>query len=90
MKKQYLKEFLAETAAAAGGFSTTEERKPDKASKKRPRSNEEDDECATERPKYLRKCTDLWRDACRTANDMYDRELPSLEEASHLFGYSAV
>ena len=88
MKKQYLKKFLAETAAAAAGLSAADEPMPEKASKKRPRTSE--DESVTHRPKYLRKCTTIWRDACRTANDLYDDELPSLEEASNLFGFSAV
>jgi hypothetical protein len=87
MKKQYLKKFLAETAAAAAGLTTADE--PQKASMKRSRSSEED-EVATKRPKYLRQSPPLWRDACRSASNIYDRELPSLEEASHLFGYSAV
>jgi len=86
MKKQYLKKFLAETAAAVAGITSASE-EPRKASKKRSRSNE-DEEIATNRPKFLRKSTPLWRDACRSAGDIYDRELPSLEEASHLFGYS--
>ena len=53
------------------------------------RSREDEEEVVTNRPKYLRKSTPLWRDACRSAGDIYDRELPSLEEASHLFGYAS-
>ena len=86
MKKQYLKKFLAETAAAVAGIETTEEPQKTPSSKKRSRENEE---VVTNRPKYLRKSTPLWRDACRSAGDIYDRELPSLEEASHLFGYAS-
>lgn len=86
MKKQYLKKFLAETAAAAAGIVPAEEEASEAASKKRAR--EEEDEPETNRPKYLRRSPPIWRDACRSADNIYDRELPSLEEASHLFGYS--
>lgn len=56
-----------------------------KASKKRAR---EEDENVAFRPKYLRQSLPTWRDACRSAENVYDRELPSLEEASHLFGFA--
>ena len=29
-----------------------------------------------------------WRDACRKARHLYDESLPTLEEATHLFGYA--
>jgi hypothetical protein len=85
MKKQYLEMFLSETAAGAAGITPVDDRQA--ASKKRDRSSQ-DDEVVSRRPKYLRQSPPLWRDVCRTANDIYDRELPSIEEASHLFGYS--
>jgi Homeobox KN domain len=41
------------------------------------------------RPKYRRFSIDIWKEACQTANDVYDdQELPSLEEATRLFGYA--
>lgn len=89
MKKQYLKKFLSETAAAAAGIIPADV-ECQAASKKRGRSSQDDDEVVSRRPKYLRQSPPLWRDVCRSANDIYDRELPSIEEASHLFGYSTV
>ena len=40
------------------------------------------------RKKYRRVSLDLWIDACRNAPHNNDESLPSLEEASRLFGYS--
>ena len=41
------------------------------------------------RPKYRRHSIDIWKEACQTANHVYDdQELPSLEEATRLFGYA--
>jgi hypothetical protein len=40
------------------------------------------------RPKYRRQSIDVWKEACQTANNVYDNELPSLEEATRLFGYA--
>jgi Homeobox KN domain len=41
------------------------------------------------RPKYRRRSIDIWKEACQTANHVYDDdELPSLEEATRLFGYA--
>jgi hypothetical protein len=40
------------------------------------------------RKKYRRVSLDLWIDACRNAPHNSDESLPSLEEASRLFGYS--
>lgn len=42
----------------------------------------------TPRPKYRRRSFELWKEACVTADHVYDHDLPSLEEASLLFGYS--
>jgi Homeobox KN domain len=41
------------------------------------------------RPKYRRHSIDVWKEACQTANHVYDDELPSLEEATRLFGYAS-
>jgi hypothetical protein len=78
--------FMGETAASVAGLPTSS-KPPQEVTRKRPSSTEAD-EAYTHRPKFLRKCTSTWRDACRVAADGYDRELPSLEEASHLFGYA--
>ena len=40
------------------------------------------------RPKYRRISLDTWKSACMKACDGYDESLPSLEEASRLFGYN--
>ena len=45
-------------------------------------------ENVTPRPKYRRVSLDMWRSACKTAGDTYDESLPSLEEATQLFGYN--
>jgi hypothetical protein len=74
-----------ETAGAVPGLPTAPE--TPQVPRKRSRIIEAD-EAEIHRPKYLRKCTNTWRDACRTASDGYDCDLPSLDEASHLFGYS--
>lgn len=41
----------------------------------------------TPRKKFRRISLGLWRDACQNANHAYDEGLPSLEEATQLFGY---
>ena len=76
---------MGETTGAVSGLEYAP--KTQEVSRKRSRTIEPD-EAEVHRPKYLRKCTNTWRDACRTATDGYDCELPSLDEASHLFGYS--
>lgn len=41
------------------------------------------------RPKFRRVSVQLWKDACKSA-PCYDHEtLPTLEEASQLFGFAA-
>ena len=42
----------------------------------------------TPRSKYSRKNVDLWRLACSSSAGLHDENLPSLEEATLLFGYS--
>lgn len=39
------------------------------------------------RPKYRRISIDTWKDACKNACHTYDESLPSLEEATELFGF---
>jgi len=67
-----------ETQTDSGHYSTT-------ASK---RKFEEDDEQPSPRPKYRRVSFDLWKEACQNTTNIYDNGLPSLEEATQLFGYS--
>lgn len=44
----------------------------------------------TPRPQFRRVSVDLWKEACHAALNGYDNSsLPSLEEASRLFGYSS-
>jgi hypothetical protein len=40
------------------------------------------------RNKYRRVSLDMWVDACNNASHIHDESLPTLEEASRLFGYS--
>jgi len=40
-------------------------------------------------PVQKRKCLEDWSSACRNARHGYDNSLPSLEEATNLFGFSA-
>lgn len=47
-------------------------------------------ELTVPRPKFRRFSVELWKDACRSAENVYDHELPSLEEAVTLFGYAVV
>uniref|UniRef100_A0A7S4QF48 Homeobox domain-containing protein n=3 Tax=Ditylum brightwellii TaxID=49249 RepID=A0A7S4QF48_9STRA len=41
-----------------------------------------------QRPVYYGENMEKWREACRNASHGYCQSLPSLEEASHMFGYS--
>ena len=41
----------------------------------------------SKRPMYLQEDTKKWRDVCRNAQHFFDEELPTLEEAAHMFGY---
>jgi hypothetical protein len=43
---------------------------------------------STPRRKFRRISLDTWKDACQEASDVYCASLPTLEEASKLFGYS--
>lgn len=42
----------------------------------------------TPRKKFRRESASLWRESCRSAEDLYDTSLPTLEEAALLFGFS--
>jgi len=74
MKKHYLKLFLADITSSG---------------LKRKRNNQREGAFQTPREKYSRMSLQLWRDACRSATDLYDESLPSLEEATQLFGYGS-
>ena len=39
--------------------------------------------------KKFRRCTlEVWREVCQNATNVYDEDLPSMEEASRMFGYA--
>jgi hypothetical protein len=40
------------------------------------------------RKKFRRESACLWRESCGSVDDLYDAGLPTLEEASLLFGFS--
>lgn len=42
----------------------------------------------TPRKKFRRVNASLWRETCESAEDLYDVDLPTLEEATLLFGFS--
>jgi hypothetical protein len=44
----------------------------------------------TPRKKFRRLSLNSWRDACQNADHTYDESLPSLEEATQLFGYADI
>jgi hypothetical protein len=50
--------------------------------------DDDEEEVQTPRQKYQRASVDLWKEVCLSTINGYDRELPSLEEASQLFGFS--
>lgn len=41
------------------------------------------------RQKFRRPSLVLWREACSTTDSFYDQALPSLEEATALFGFAS-
>lgn len=85
MKKHYLSLFRAEAAStdyAAAVVGTL----PTALTKKR--KELVDVVPVTPRPKYRRVSVELWKEACQTADHVYDHALPSLEEATQLFGYA--
>jgi len=75
LKKECLQQFVDERAAHA------------LASRKR-KVTEFEPVASFPRPKYRRRSLQLWREACQTADHGYDHQLPSLEEAATLFGFS--
>jgi len=90
IKKHYLAVYLTETAALAMAMNCSGN------DKKRQMVSSvhvvtPDAELPVEQPrrKYRRVSVELWKEACQTANHVYDQELPSLEEAKQLFGYTS-
>jgi hypothetical protein len=73
MKKQYLKMYLDEQRVPA---KTKRNRIEDRVEGKTPRR------------KYRRVSFDLWKEACLSTQNGYDHTLPSLEEATQLFGFT--
>jgi hypothetical protein len=73
MKKQFLKLYLDEQSVPST-----------------PKRNRVENyvEVQTPRPKYRRVSFDLWKEACLSTNNGYDHTLPSLEEATQLFGFT--
>ena len=71
------------TPAQYSGESPAE--KPKRSPAKR---IQRDSHIQTPRKKFRRVSMELWRDACQEASDIYDVNLPTLEEAARLFGYA--
>lgn len=42
----------------------------------------------TPRKKFQSASTDMWRNECQNTSNIYGANLPTLEEAAHLFGYT--
>jgi hypothetical protein len=90
LKKHYLSEYLAEVNPVQSLGATPVLVTPTRPKKRHGRFEGHHDQIvASPRPKFRRVSIDLWREACQTADHVYDRELPSLEEATQLFGYSS-
>jgi Homeobox KN domain len=105
LKRKYLSLFLKEQAAAeaivcylSSGPSTPPRKRPKSENVHvipsslnvltRPTTTTNSN-IVSPRPKYRRFSIDIWKEACQTANHVYDdQELPSLEEATRLFGYA--
>lgn len=47
-----------------------------------------DEQVQTPRRKYRRASVEVWKEVCLSTGNSYDQVLPSLEEASQLFGFS--
>jgi hypothetical protein len=82
LKRKYLKHFVEELYGDAATVSPAPPGPVDLT--KRVRQETE----ATPRKKFRRESLEMWRKACVTAQDIYDHDLPTLEEATLLFGFS--
>ena len=94
IKKHYLALYLIEMAALASASSDShvniKKRPAISVHVVTPDASEEpalSEECP--RRKYRRQSVQLWKEACQTASHVYDQNLPSLEEAAQLFGYTS-
>jgi len=50
--------------------------------------SEKDDFEPTPRKRFCLESPKLWKEACKAAEGLYDCDLPTLEEATLLFGFS--
>ena len=87
VKKSLLSVYYAEILAASASDSPTSS--GSKRSALHVVAPDDSHEPLTPRAKYRRMSVELWKEACQTANHVYDQELPSLEEATQLFGYTS-
>ena len=88
LKKYYLKLFNSQHSSLGEGeplLSLTAKRKRTNA----PAVIEDDVVECVPRTKFRRASVQLWKEACQTADCVYGNELPSLEEATTLFGFAA-
>lgn len=93
LKKRFLSSYLEEQAAAAEAAAAAKAAAAAAAAqetKKRRATCALFDavENVSPRDKFRRVSLDVWKDACKNACHMYDESLPSLEEATQLFGYA--
>jgi hypothetical protein len=88
-KKHYLKVYMAEVAEASKARNEIRATAWTKRARS-PAGNEATaEDPLSPRAKFRRVSVQLWQDACRSASHGYDHDaLPTLEEASQLFGYS--
>ena len=87
VKKSLLSVYYAELLAASASDLPTSS--GSKRSALHVVAPDDSHEPLTPRAKYRRMSVELWKEACQTANHVYDQELPSLEEATQLFGYTS-
>ena len=84
LKKQFLATYFAEKSAAEAAAAAENSKK-----RSAPCPLLEAIENVSPRPKYRRVSLDTWKTACKKACHVYDESLPSLEEATKLFGYTS-
>ena len=75
VKKQYLKTYLEEEQSAM-------------AMARKRMAADSAQATLMPRKKFRRVSVELWRDACHSAKNTYADSLPTMEEASRLFGYT--
>ena len=87
LKKQFLSIYFAEKQVLSNKASVNQASSSNKRSMSSALFEAVDN--VAPRAKYRRVSLDLWKIACRTATNVYDESLPSLEEAAQLFGYNS-